>query len=187
MKELIKIAYRWKIKVLFYFNLGYGEVVGIVNQVKDVAIIIGFLVLVLKVHINLKTSIIICIVSFGLFTLIGCILKFSGMSDYANKLSNSINPEIKMIPEILKEIRELELCRACARKDCQFTFIKRFKINEKSMNDQEFQAGLPAAMEVAFVAYVAQTGFAATLVAGGSSIQYVPAPVATPPAETVSF
>lgn len=106
MKELIKTIYRWKIRTLFYFNLGYGEVVGIVNQVKDVAIIIGFLVLVLKVHVSLKASIIICVATFALFTLIGWILKLSGMSDYANKLSNSINPEIKMIPEILKKLNE---------------------------------------------------------------------------------
>ena len=56
-----------------------------------------------------------------------------------------------------------------------------------NMNDQEFQAGLPAALEAAFAAYVAQTGFAATLVAGASTISYIPAPTTTPPTEVVTF
>jgi hypothetical protein len=61
-------------------------------------------------------------------------------------------------------------------------------INErKNMPDQEFQAGLPAAMQAAFEAYVASTGFAATLVAGASTISYVPAPTSTPPTEVVTF
>ncbi len=55
------------------------------------------------------------------------------------------------------------------------------------MSDQDFQAGLPAAMQAAFEAYVASTGFVATLVVGGNTISYTPAPVATPPTETVSF
>jgi len=54
------------------------------------------------------------------------------------------------------------------------------------MTDQEFQAGLPAAMQAAFAAYVAQTGFNAALVAGGSTVVYVPQ-VTTPPSETVTF
>jgi hypothetical protein len=66
--------------------------------------------------------------------------------------------------------------------------IKKKKIIERNiMTDTEFQAGLPAAMQAAFAAYVAQTGFAASLVAGSSSVAYTPAPTATPPAETVSF
>ena len=55
------------------------------------------------------------------------------------------------------------------------------------MSDPDFQAGLPAAMQAAFEAYVTSTGFAATLVAGASTISYVPAPTATPPTETVTF
>lgn len=65
--------------------------------------------------------------------------------------------------------------------------IKKQLIERKIMSDSDFQAGLPAAMQTAFEAYVASTGFAATLVAGSSSISYVPAPTATPPTETVSF
>ena len=58
---------------------------------------------------------------------------------------------------------------------------------KKKMSDSDFQAGLPAAMQAAFEAYVTSTGFAATLVAGASTISYVPAPTATPPTETVTF
>jgi hypothetical protein len=55
------------------------------------------------------------------------------------------------------------------------------------MTDAEFQAGLPAAMQAAFEAYVASSGFAATLVVGASTVGYTPAPSATPPTETVTF
>lgn len=55
------------------------------------------------------------------------------------------------------------------------------------MSDQDFQAGLPAAMQSAFEAYVASTGFNASLVAGSSVIAYVPVPTVTPPTETVTF
>jgi hypothetical protein len=55
------------------------------------------------------------------------------------------------------------------------------------MSDSDFQAGLPAAMQAAFEAYVASTGFAATFVPGANVINYVPAPTATPPTETVTF
>lgn len=65
------------------------------------------------------------------------------------------------------------------------TFKQLFTIKLLTMSDQEFQAGLPAAMQAAFAAYVAQTSYNATLNTG--SVSYTPPVTSAPPVETVSF
>ncbi len=104
MKELFKFLYRFKIKVMFYFGLGFAEVSNLVSLTKDIAIILGFLVLVFKWHIGIKETVLLAVGSFLGFVALGIILKESGMSDYATRMSNSINPELKLIRKIAKHL-----------------------------------------------------------------------------------
>jgi len=104
MRELFKLIYRFKIRTLFYFQLGYGEVSSFVSLAKDIAIILGFLALVLHFHISLLATIGFGIGAFLLFTGLGLILKKSGMSDYATKTSNSVNPELQLVRKIAKHL-----------------------------------------------------------------------------------
>lgn len=53
------------------------------------------------------------------------------------------------------------------------------------MNDQDFQTGMTAALVAAAQAYLASSGYAATVFSG--SYTYTPPATATPPAETVQF
>lgn len=105
MRELIKTIYRAKIKTMFYFGLGYSEVSNIVSMVKDVAIILTASVLIFKVHLSVAGTVLVCLGSFIGFTVIGLILKKSGMSDYATKLSNSISPELQNINKIVEHLK----------------------------------------------------------------------------------
>ncbi len=104
MKELLKLIYRLKIKTLFYFGLDYGEVSSFVSLAKDLAIILGFLALVLHFHIGLEVTALLAVGSFLLFVALGFLLKKSGMSDYAVKTSNSVNPEMQLIRKIAKHL-----------------------------------------------------------------------------------
>lgn len=104
MRDLFKLIYRFKIKLMFFFNLGYGEVSNLVSAAKDIAILLGFAVLVFKIHLGVKSSIIIGVVGFLGFTTIGVILKATGMSDYANHLSNSVNPQIRLLDKIAEKM-----------------------------------------------------------------------------------
>jgi hypothetical protein len=104
MKHLVQILYRFKIRVLFYFGLGYSEVSNFVSLAKDIAIILGFLALVLHWHIGLAATLGLGLGSFALFTLLGLVLKKSGMSDYAVKTSNSVNPELQLVRKIAKHL-----------------------------------------------------------------------------------
>lgn len=104
MRELIKKAYQLKIKTLFYFSLGYGEVSNLVSLMKDIVIILGFASLVLRVHVSIRETVGLGIIAFCGFTLLGWLLKQSGMSDYAVKTSNNVNPEMKLIRKIAKHL-----------------------------------------------------------------------------------
>lgn len=104
MRELLKAAYRFKIKTMFYFGLGYSEVSNVISLCKDIAIILGFAALVLKIHISLKEILGLGIVAFIGFCCLGLILKKTGMSDYAVKTSNNVNPEMKLIRKIAKQL-----------------------------------------------------------------------------------
>lgn len=104
MRNLIKLLYRWKIKVMFYFGMGYSEVNGVITLAKDLAILLGFMVLIFKIHLGIITTLLIGFVSFLIFIAIGVVLKASGMKDYAIKLDNSVNPEIKLINKIADKL-----------------------------------------------------------------------------------
>jgi hypothetical protein len=104
MKAILKKIYEFKIRVMFFFNLGFNEVANMVSLVKDLAILIGFGVLVLKFHISLLNTILIAIATFLLFIGYGILLKITGMSDYQNRITNSVNPELKKINAIAKHL-----------------------------------------------------------------------------------
>ncbi len=111
MKDLVKTLYQWKIRTLFYFNLGYGEVSTSVSMVKDIAILLGFVVLVFKINLSIPVTVAIFTSMFLGFILLGFILKKTGMSDYATKMGNSVNPELKLVRKIAKklEIKDYDL------------------------------------------------------------------------------
>lgn len=100
MKELLRVLWRFKIKVMFYFNLGFSEISNLVNLVKSVLIIVAGLVYLFRFNLSISTITMICVVSFLGCIGLGFILKLTGMADYATKFSNDINPELKLIRKI---------------------------------------------------------------------------------------
>jgi hypothetical protein len=104
MRQLVQTIYRWKIKMMFYYGLGYSEVSSTISMVKDVAILLGFVVVVFKINLSILVTVIIFTAMFLAFILLGYILKKTGMSDYATKMSNSVNPELKLVREIAKKL-----------------------------------------------------------------------------------
>lgn len=104
LRSASKAVYTSKIKVMFYFNLGYGEVSGIISMVKDIAIILGFAVLVFHFKLSVLSTIIICFTAFAAFILTGLVLKATGMSDFSNRMNNSVNPELKLINKIADKL-----------------------------------------------------------------------------------
>lgn len=104
MREFFKKIYRLKIRVMFYFNLGWGDLAAPIAVVRDIAIVLTFAKLVLNISFGLLINIAICFFTFSIFILIGFILKFSGMSDYATKIGNSVNPELKKINKIAEHL-----------------------------------------------------------------------------------
>lgn len=92
---------------MFLFGQGFSEVSAIVGLVKDVAIILLAVNLVFKVDLGIVWTGVICFVSFWLFVLLGFVLKNSGMLDYGQMISNSINPQIRKIDEIEKKVDKL--------------------------------------------------------------------------------
>ena len=104
LKNLVRQMYLAKIKVMFYFSLGYGEVNGIISMVKDIVIILGFMVLVFKVHLGIWHTVLLAIGCFAAFILLGAVLKHTGMSDFATKVNNSVNPELKLINRIAEKL-----------------------------------------------------------------------------------
>ncbi len=59
MKELIKLLYQWKIKTMWYFGLGYGEVNGVVSLAKDIAVLLGVAVIVFKFSLSITAMMVI--------------------------------------------------------------------------------------------------------------------------------
>lgn len=100
MKQLVKTLYQLKIKLMFYYGLGYGEVSNTISMVKDVAILLGFIVVVFHVKLTVPVTVAIFAFMFLAFILLGFILKVTGMSDYATKMNNSVNPELKLVRKI---------------------------------------------------------------------------------------
>lgn len=107
MRELVKTVYQWKIKMMFYYGLGYNEVSSLISMVKDVAILIGFVVVVFKINLSIPVTVSIFTCMFLGFILLGFILKKTGMSDYATKMNNSVNPELKLVIKIAEKLNVL--------------------------------------------------------------------------------
>jgi hypothetical protein len=104
MRDLAKTLYCWKIKMMFYYGLGYNEVSSLISMVKDVAILLGFVVVVFKINLSILVTVIIFSTMFLTFILLGYILKKTGMSDYATRMNNSVNPELKLVRKIAEKL-----------------------------------------------------------------------------------
>lgn len=89
---------------MFYFGLGFNEVANLVNLVKSVLIILAGLVYLFHLNLSVPSIVTICIVSFVGCIVLGLILQVTGMADYANQVSNNINPEMKLIRQIAKAL-----------------------------------------------------------------------------------
>ena len=106
MKELIKKIYQAKIKFVYFFNLGYGEVATPIAVVRDIGITLGLLKWLFNISFGWKWDTLICIVCFLIFYLIGRILVETNMTQFGNKLSNSYNPEISLLNKIWEKINK---------------------------------------------------------------------------------
>jgi len=104
MKSLIKTLYQFKIKMMFFFGLGWNEFATPIAVVRDIAVVLTFAKLVLNINFGWKIDGLICLGSFVLFIFIGWILKLTGMSDFATKLGNSVNPELKLVRKIAEKL-----------------------------------------------------------------------------------
>lgn len=91
---------------MFYFNLAWGEVSTPLAVVRDIGIILTFLKILFNISFGWKIDALLCLIVFILFTILGIVLKKTGMSDYQNKLNNSINPEISLIADWVRRQRE---------------------------------------------------------------------------------
>jgi fatty acid desaturase len=89
---------------MFFFNIGWSEVATPIAVVRDIAIVLTFAKLVLNIGFGWKTDILICVISGLIFVLVGWVLKVTGMSDFATKMGNSVNPELKMINKISEHL-----------------------------------------------------------------------------------
>ncbi len=104
MKELIKKLYQWKIRGMFYFGLGWNELATPIAVTRDIAIILTFAKLVLNISFGWKIDALICLISGLIFVFVGWILKKTGMSDYATRVGNSINPQVMLIEKIAEKL-----------------------------------------------------------------------------------
>jgi len=104
MIKLLKQLYRLKISAMFLFSLGFSELATPIAVVRDVGIILAALDILFHIHFSFITDVIICVVSFGVFILLGFILKTSGMSMFATKVNNSVSPEMQLIRQIAKKL-----------------------------------------------------------------------------------
>lgn len=102
--ELIKTLYRFKIRVMFFFGLGFGEVAALIGLVKDILILLGAMVLLFKFHFGIVTTILICVVIFISFVGFGIVLYKTGLSAFGIQTTNSINPELQLIRKIAKHL-----------------------------------------------------------------------------------
>ncbi len=85
--------------LLTRFNWGFGLVSSILSLVRDIGTVLLVLALLFGIKLNHVVEIGIGPVAFIAFVGLGEILKRHGYLDYATKLGNSVNPEIKEIAE----------------------------------------------------------------------------------------
>jgi hypothetical protein len=91
---------------MFYFSLGWNEFATPIAVVRDIAVILTFAKLVLNISFGWKFDALICLLSGLVFILVGFILKATGMSDYATRVSNSVNPQLMLIEKIYEMVRK---------------------------------------------------------------------------------
>lgn len=104
--EFIKFLYHTKIRLMFYFSLGWNEFATPIAVIRDIAVILTFAKLVLNISFGWKIDALICFLSGLIFILVGFILKATGMSDYATRVSNSVNPQLMLIEKIYEMVRK---------------------------------------------------------------------------------
>jgi hypothetical protein len=91
---------------MFFFSLGWNEFATPIAVVRDIAVILTFGKLVLNINFGWRADALICLLSGLIFILVGFILKATGMSDYANRVSNSVNPQVMLIEKIYEMVRK---------------------------------------------------------------------------------
>ena len=104
LKGFVKRLYKFKIRLMFLFNIGYGELVNLIAIGRDLAIILAFLDINLKINLGWRIDIGLFCLCFLIFVVLGLILKQTGMTDYNNMISNSVNPEIRLVNEIARKM-----------------------------------------------------------------------------------
>jgi len=104
IKELVKRVYESKIRFIYYWNLGYGEFATPIAVVRDIGITLGLLKWLFNLSFGWKWDVVICIVCFLAFYIIGRILVGTKMIQFSNKLSNSYNPELVLINKIWEKL-----------------------------------------------------------------------------------
>ena len=104
--EFIKFLYHTKIRLMFYFGLGWNEFATPIAVTRDIAVILTFAKLVLNISFGWRIDALICLLSGLLFVLVGLLLKKSGMADYASRVSNGVNPQLMLIEKIYEMVRK---------------------------------------------------------------------------------
>lgn len=97
---MIKIFY-W---LLARYSWGYGLVSSVLDLMRNIATALVFLALLFKINFGIKGDILIGLLAFFVFVGLGEWLKVKGYLDYAAKMGNSVNPELKKINQIAEHL-----------------------------------------------------------------------------------
>ncbi len=89
--------------LLTRFNWGFGLVSSVLAMIRDIGTVLLVFALLFGIKFGIKWDIAIGIISFVIFVGIGEFLKLKGYLDYATKLGNSVNPELKEIAEWIRK------------------------------------------------------------------------------------
>lgn len=101
---MLKKLYRLKIKGMWLFSLGFGELGTPIAVVRDIGIVLTVLDLLFKIKFSIMVDILICLGAFVFFIGVGYLLKVSGMADYQQDLGNSVNPQIRLLGKIAESL-----------------------------------------------------------------------------------
>lgn len=97
-------------KILYWllcrFGWGFGLVAAPLGLVRDLGTVSLILVFLLGIKLTLLQNVLIGILSFGGLITLGEWLKRRGYLDYATRLGNSVNPELKEIKQQLEVLTE---------------------------------------------------------------------------------
>ncbi len=108
VKDFIKKVYQWKINFVYFFGLGYAEISTPFDIVYKGSVILASLKILFKIEFSLLTDIIFCLVAYLLLFGVGKILTITKMTQYANRLSNSYNPELRLVRKIAEQLNVKE-------------------------------------------------------------------------------